>query len=151
MERNNNKIKILSAAFELRGVLSTIENLLKDYNVDGNGNYCSYCLSRAEKAKEDYQVLDGMYEDTYRVPFEKRKEIDVVALQNILVKYYRLLDDIDTASDIFKPKWCKITSAVAELQNLRFLYCSVAGRNTDESGLMATNGSCVEEKVTIVI
>ena len=56
-----------------------------------------------------------------------------------------LLDDIDTASDMFKPKWCKYTQPVNQLQQLRWLYCT-SETEKDKSGNMVINGECFKKK-----
>ena len=52
----------------------------------------------------------------FAVDLSQRKGINIAVLIRVIEKVFKLLDDIDTASDIFKPKWCKITQVVEKLQ-----------------------------------
>ena len=63
---------------------------------------------------------------------------------------FRLLDDIDTASDMFKPRWCKISKVVSELQGLRWRYCTV-DTERNESGEMIINGEGFKKDNRILI
>ena len=124
MEKN--KIKLLNVSKDLRGVLKTIENLLNNYNgIDGNRNYVRYCMNKSMMANDDDATLKMFYHHTYNMDMSKRKDIDLLVLSQITQKHFKLLGDIDTASDIFKPKWCTLTSAVNELHRLRWLHGNV--------------------------
>lgn len=144
----NNKHELLSTAIELRGALQTIEDLLSDYTgIEGNENYVKYCRNKASDAHEDDVILNQLYDDTYNVDMEKRKGINIAPLIKIIEKQFKLLDDIDTAGDMFKPKWCKITSAVEQIHRLRWLLCYVDQDNEDENEVMTLNGNCyIKEK-----
>jgi len=145
------KHEMLYAAKQLRGVLSSIENILEGYEgVEGNRNYVKYCYN---KAKEAHTVDDGlvkMIEDTYAVDLSQRKGINIAVLINIIEKMFKLLDDIDTASDMFKPKWCKYTQVVSNLQQLRWTYCTVESERND-NGDMIINGESFKKENRIII
>jgi len=149
----NDKHKLLSTARELRGTLQTIEDLLSNYTgIEGNENYVKYCRNKASDAHEDDAILNQLYDDTYNVDMEKRKGINIAPLIKIIEKQFKLLDDIDTAGDMFKPKWCKITKAVEQMHRLRWLVCYVEQDNKDENGVMILNGNCYikEERVGLM-
>ncbi len=137
--------KLLSIAKDLRKALKTIEDLLQGYEgVNGNSNYVFYCWKRADEAANEDGYLKSICDSAYNTDVSKRwiNSEQVESLHIMIKTYFKLLDDIDTASDIFKPKWCKITSAVAELVNLRWLYCSVNGN-------IQYNGNCYTAKIKI--
>ena len=148
----NDKHKLLATARELRGTLKTIEDLLDGYDgIEGNENYVKYCLNKAKQANKDDDTLKQLYDDTYNVDMAKRKAINVAPLYKIVEKHFKLLDDIDTAGDMFKPKWCKITSAVEQMHRLRWLVCFVEGDNKDENGLMNVNGNWFRKEERTVL
>ncbi len=143
MEKILDKRELLSAAMKLAETLKTIENLLEGYKgIEGNENYVKYCLNKAKQAN-DYNVKQ-IYNDTYAYDISKRREASGEYLYEIIRGCFKLLDDIDTAGDMFKPKWCKFTSAVEELHRLRWLYCT-----TKEDDDMSVNGNCENQKVII--
>lgn len=146
----NDKHKLLSTAKELRGTLQVTEDLLNDYEgIDGNENYVKYCRNKAKQAHEDDITLKQMYDDTYNVDMEKRKGINIAPLIRIIEKEFKLLDDIDAAGDMFKPKWCKITSAVEQMHRLRWLVAYVETDSKDENGVMTLNGECYTKEQRI--
>lgn len=147
----NNKHEMLYAAGKLRGVLSSIEDILEGYEgIEGNKNYVKYCYNRAREAHTVDDDLVKMIEDTYAVDITQRKGINIATLLHIIKKMFKLLDDIDTASDMFKPKWCKISKVVSELQGLRWRYCKVdTVRN--ENGDMIVNGEDSTKENRIVL
>lgn len=135
----NDKIKLLDTIKRLNYVLKTIENLLENYSgIDGNINYIKYCRNKAREANE--LNVPKILDTAYNIDLSKRENIDVELLYDIAKKQFKLLDDIDTASDVFKPKWCSISSAVSEMQGLRWLYCSVKYNPDDSNDLMVING-----------
>ncbi|HRG36922.1 MAG TPA: hypothetical protein PK289_00160 [Bacteroidia bacterium] len=149
----NDKHKLLSTARELRGTLQAIEDLLSGYaGIDGNENYVKYCRNKANQAHEDDDTLKQLYDDTYNVDMDKRKGINVAPLVKIIEKEFKLLDDIDTAGDMFKPKWCKFTKAVEQMHRLRWLVAYVEQDNKDENGVMTVNGNCYtkEERTALI-
>lgn len=148
----NDKYKLLATARELRGILKTIEDLLDGYDgIEGNENYVKYCRNKAKQANEDDTTLKQLYDDTYNVDMAKRKAINVAPLYKIVEKQFKLLDDIDTAGDMFKPKWCKFTKALEQMHRLRWLVCFVEGDNKDENGLMNVNGNCFRKEERTVL
>ena len=147
----NNKDQLLYSANKLRDVLSSIEDILDGYDgIEGNKNYVKYCYNKAKEAHSVDDELVKMIEDTYHVDMAQRKGINIHALINIIEKQFKLLDDIDTASDMFKPKWCKITSVVSHLQQLRWIYCTVETER-DENGDMIINGECFKKEDRIIL
>lgn len=149
----NDKHKLLSTARELRGTLQAIEDLLAGYaGIEGNENYVKYCRNKANEAHEVDATLKQLYDDTYNVDMGERKAINVAPLVKIIEKQFKLLDDIDTAGDMFKPKWCKFTSAVEQMHRLRWLVCYVEKDNKDENGVMTVNGNCYtkEERTALI-
>ncbi len=145
----NDKNKLLETAKEMRKTLKVIEDLLDGYSGikdnKNNKNYVKYCLEKAKQANEEDVTLKQMYDDTYNVDMAKRKEINTESLYKITEKYFKLLDDIDTAGDMFKPKWCKITSAVEQMHRLRWLVAYVEGDNKNKEGVMGVNGNCFKK------
>lgn len=147
----NNKDQMLYSANKLRDVLSSIEDILEEYEgIEGNKNYVKYCLNKAKEAHKIDDDLVKMIEDTYAVDITQRKGINIHTLITIIEKQFKLLDDIDTASDIFKPKWCKITSVVSHLQQLRWIYCTVETER-NEDGNMIVNGECFKKEDRIIL
>jgi hypothetical protein len=142
------KEQMLYSAKKMREILSSIEGILDGYEgIDGNKSYVSYCFKKAKLANEDDLVLGQLYDDTFNADISKRKGINIATLSRIIENYFKLLDDIDTASDIFKPTWCKITSVVSELHALRWLYCTV---EDDEISGVVINGECFKKEDRIV-
>jgi hypothetical protein len=91
-----------------------------------------------------------MIEDTYAVDTTQRRGINIATLVHIIEKMFRLLDDIDTASDIFKPTWCKISKVVSELQGIRWRYC-IVNTERNENGDMIVNGEGFTKENRIVL
>jgi hypothetical protein len=148
----NDKHKLLATSKELRGILKTIENLLDGYDgIEGNKNYTKYCSEKAKQANEDDDSLNQLYDDTYNVDMSKRRGINIATLLYIVEKHFKLLDDIDTASDMFKPKFCKITSAVNQLQQLRWLVATFEGDNKGDDGVMVVNGNCFKKEQRTIL
>jgi hypothetical protein len=110
----------------------------------------SYCINKVKLANEDDLKLKQLYDDTFNVDMNQRKAINIATLLNIIEKYFKLLDDIDTASDIFKPTWCKITSVVSKLQSLRWLYCTF-DIDINEEDNMIINGECFKREERIIL
>ena len=123
--------------------------MLDDYDgVEGNKNYVKYCRNKAMIANEDDSILVEMYSDTYNVDFNKRKEINLEILFNIIKKHFKLLDNINTASDIFKPKWCNITTAVNKIQKSRFM---VATLENDFKDTVFVNNVCFKREDRVIL
>jgi vesicle coat complex subunit len=147
----NDKHEMLYAANKLRDVLSCIEDLLEGYEgTEGNKNYVKYCFRKAKEAHTIDDDLVKMIEDTYAIDTTQRRGINIAILNRIIEKMFRLLDDIDTASDMFKPKWCKVTKAVSELQGLRWRYCT-ADTVKNENGDMVINGEGFTKENRIIL
>jgi hypothetical protein len=147
----NDKHEMLYAANKLRDVLSCIEDLLEGYEgTEGNKNYVKYCFGKAKEAHTIDDDLVKMIEDTYAIDTTQRRGINIAILNRIIEKMFRLLDDIDTASDMFKPKWCKVTKAVSELQGLRWRYCTV-DTVKNENGDMVINGEGFTKENRIIL
>lgn len=145
------KNQMLYSANQLRDVLSSIEDILEGYEgIDGNKNYVKYCYNKAKEAHTIDDELVKMIEDTYSVDVTQRRGINIHTLITIIKKQFKLLDDIDTASDMFKPKWCKITSVVSHLQQLRWIYCTIETEK-DENGNMIANGECFKKEDRILL
>jgi hypothetical protein len=123
---SQDKHALLTAAINLRGTITTIGNLLDGYEgIEGNKRYVAYCKVQIAGAEYDEKKLLELYELTYNEDIQKRKEINIDDLIRIITNFFDLLDKIDTAGDIFKPKWCKFTSAVEQMHRLRWLVASV--------------------------
>ncbi|GIV43928.1 MAG: hypothetical protein KatS3mg035_1051 [Bacteroidia bacterium] len=147
----NSKDQMLYSANKLRDVLSSIEDILEGYEgIEGNKNYVKYCLNKAKEAHKIDDDLVKMIEDTYAVDLTQRKGINIAVLIRVIETLFKLLDDIDTASDMFKPTWCKITSVVSHLQQLRWIYCSVESEKNN-NGDMIINGECFKKEDRIVL
>lgn len=147
----NSKDQMLYSANKLREVLSSIEDILEGYDgIYENKNYVKYCLNKAKEAHKIDDDLVKMIEDTYAVDLTKRRGINIAVLIRVIETLFKLLDDIDTASDMFKPTWCKITSVVSHLQQLRWIYCSVESEKND-NGDMIINGECFKKEDRIVL
>lgn len=132
----NDKFEILETAKKLREVLLTIEGLLINYDgIEGNKNYVKYCLEKSIRVHLDDDFLDKILDDTFYADANKSHEINVSILLHIIEKQFKLLDDIDSASDIFKPTWCHITRAVDILQKTRWMYCTI-----DVGNMIELNG-----------
>jgi hypothetical protein len=145
----NTKHEMLYAANKLRDVLLSIENILEGYEgIEGNKNYVKYCYNKAKEAHIVDNDLVKMIEDTYAVDTTQRRGINVATLVHTIEKMFRLLDDIDTASDMFKPKWCKITKVVSKLDQLRWIYCTVENERNG-NGNMVINGECFKKEERI--
>jgi hypothetical protein len=123
---SQDKHALLNAAMNLRGTITTIGDLLEGYEgIEGNKRYVAYCKFQVAGAEIDGKKLLGLYDLTYNEDIQKRKEIDLDDLIRVIINLFDLLDKIDTAGDIFKPKWCKFTSAVEQMHRLRWLVASV--------------------------
>jgi hypothetical protein len=147
----SDKHKMLYAANKLRDVLSSIEDILEGYEgIEGNKNYVKYCLNKSKEAHTVDGDLVKMIEDTYAVDTTQRRGINIATLVHIIEKMFRLLDDIDTASDIFKPTWCKISKVVSELQGIRWRYC-IVNTERNENGDMIVNGEGFTKENRIVL
>lgn len=147
----NSKNQILYTANKLRDVLSSIEDILEGYEgIEGNKNYVRYCYNKAKEAHTIDDELVKMIEDTYNVDMSQRKGINIATLMRILEFMFKLLDDIDTASDMFKPKWCKFTQAVSLLQQLRWVYCRVETER-NENGDMVINGETFKKEDRVLL
>ena len=147
----NSKDQMLYSANKLRDVLSSIEDILEGYEgIEGNKNYVKYCLNKAKEAHKIDDDLVKMIEDTYAVDLTQRSGINIAVLIRVIETLFKLLDDIDTASDMFKPTWCKITSVVSHLQQLRWIYCVVESERND-NGDMIINGECFKKEDRIVL
>ena len=145
------KNQMLYSANKLRDVLSFIEDILEGYEgIEGNKNYVKYCYNKSKEAHSVDDELVKMIEDTYHIDITQRKGINIHTLITIIEKQFKLLDDIDTASDMFKPIWCKITSVVSHLQQLRWIYCTVENER-DQGGNMVVNGECFKKEDRIVL
>lgn len=145
------KDKMLYSANKLRDVLSSIEDIFEGYEgIEGNKNYVRYCYNKAKEAHTIDDELVKMIEDTYNSDMSQRKGINIAVLIRILEFMFKLLDDIDTASDMFKPKWCKITSVVSHLQQLRWIYCTVETER-NENGDMIINGETFKKEDRILL
>ena len=128
------------------GYVPTFQKLL----IENNKNYVRYCYNKAKEAHTIDDELVKMIEDTYNPDMSQRKGINIAVLIRILEFMFKLLDDIDTASDMFKPTWCKITSVVSHLQQLRWIYCTVETER-NENGDMIINGECFKKEDRIVL
>lgn len=147
----NSKDQMLYSANKLRDVLSSIEDILEGYDgIEGNKNYVKYCLNKAKEAHKIDDDLVKMIEDTYAVDLTQRRGINIAVLIRVIETLFKLLDDIDTASDMFKPTWCKITSVVSHLQQLRRIYCTVESER-NENGDMIINGECFKKEDRIIL
>ena len=147
----NKKDKMLYSANKLRDVLSSIEDILEGYEgIEGNKNYVKYCYNKAKEAHSVDDELVKMTEDTYAIDLSQRRGINIATLTHKLEFMFKLLDDIDTASDMFKPKWCKISSIISHLQQLRWIYCTVETER-NESGDMIINGECFKKEDRILL
>ncbi len=147
----NQKIQMLSAANSMKDVLASIEGLLDGYDgIEGNRNYVKYCHKKAKEAEVNNFILAEMYENTFNADMSKRVGINIAVLLHIIQLQFKLLDDIDTAGDMFKPTWCKITKVVEQLHRLRWMYCTV-GSNTDEDGNMTINGECFKKEERVIL
>jgi hypothetical protein len=147
----NSKDQMLYSADEMRDVLSSIEDILEGYDgIEGNSNYVKYCYKKAQEAHEIDDDLNKMLEDTYAVDLSQRRGINIAVLIRVIEKMFKLLDDIDTASDMFKPKWCKITQVVEKLQRLRWIYCTGESERND-NGEMVINGECFKKEDRIIL
>lgn len=147
----NNKIKMLETAMNLRETISVIEDLLDGYDgIEGNKNYVKYCLNKTKEAHVDDESLNKMFEDTFNKDESKRRGINIATLLHIVEKEFKLLDDIDTAGDMFKPEWCNITKAVECLHKIRWIYCVIED-NTEKDNVMEINGECYkkEDRITL--
>ena len=145
------KDQMLYSANKLRDVLSSIEDILEGYEgIEGNKNYVKYCLNKAKEAHKIDDDLVKMIEDTYAVDLTQRRGINIAVLIRVIETLFKLLDDIDTASDMFKPKWCKITSVVSHLQQLRWIYCTVETER-NENGDMIINGETFKKEDRILL
>jgi hypothetical protein len=147
----NDKHEMLYAADKLRDVLCSIEDILEGYEgIEGNKNYVKYCYNKAREAHAVDDELVKLIEDTYAVDTTQRRGINIATLVHTIEKMFKLLDDIDTASDMFKPKWCKISKVVSELQGLRWRYCTV-NTERNENGDMIVNGEGFTKENRIVL
>lgn len=147
----NSKEQMIYVADKLRDLLDSIENILEGYEgIEGNKNYVKYCYKKASEAHNIDDELNEMIERTYAVDLSQRKGINIARLISIIKTQFMLLDDIDTASDMFKPKWCKYTQPVNQLQQLRWLYCT-SETEKDESGNMIINGECFKKEDRIIL
>lgn len=147
----NSKEQMLYSANKLRDVLSSIEDILEGYEgIEGNKNYVKYCLNKAKEAHKIDDDLVKMIEDTYAVDLSQRKGINIAILVRVIETMFKLLDDIDTAGDVFKPIWCKITSVVSHLQQLRWVYCTVETER-NENGDMLINGECFKKEERVIL
>ena len=145
------KNQMLYSADKLRDILSSIEDILEGYEgIEGNKNYVRYCYNKAKEAHTIDDELVKMIEDTYNSDISQRKGINIAVLIRILEFMFKLLDDIDTASDMFKPTWCKITKVVSHLDQLRWIYCTVESER-NENGDMIVNGECFKKEDRILI
>jgi hypothetical protein len=145
------KDQMLYSANKLRDVLSSIEDILEGYKgIEGNKNYVKYCLNKAKEAHKIDDDLVKMIEDTYATDLSQRRGINIATLIQVIETQFKLLDDIDTASDMFKPTWCKITSVVSYLQQLRWVYCTVENER-DENGKMVVNGESFKKEDRILL
>ena len=146
-----NKDQMLYSANKLRDVISSIEDILEGYEgIEGNENYVKYCHNKAKEAHTIDDELSKMIEDTYSVDLSQRKGINIATLIRVIETLFKILDDIDTASDMFKPTWCKITSVVSHLQQLRWIYCTVKTEK-DENGNMIINGETFKKEDRILL
>ena len=147
----NSKEQMIYVADKLRDLLDSIENILEGYDgIEGNKNYVKYCYKKASEAHNIDDELNEMIERTYAVDLSERKGINIARLISIIKTQFMLLDDIDTASDMFKPKWCKYTQPVNQLQQLRWLYCTSESEK-DENGNMVINGECFKKEDRIIL
>jgi len=147
----NNKHEMLYAADRLRDILCSIENILEGYEgIEGNKNYVEYCYNKAKEAHAVDDDLVKMIEDTYAIDTTQRRGINIATLIHIIEKMFRLLDDIDTASDMFKPTWCKISKVVSKLQGLRWRYC-IVDTERNANGDMVVNGEGFTKENRIII
>jgi len=146
-----NKHQLISAAKELSAVIVAIEKLLKHYKgVSGNENYIKYCFDAVSRFKTKHSILDQIIDDTYNVDMNKRKGINIAVLMRIINEQFKILDDIDTAGDMFKPKWCPISRVIEQLHRLRWLHCTVES-NSDSEGEMVVNGVCYRPESRVVL
>ena len=147
----NSKEQMIYVADKLRDLLDSIENILEGYDgIEGNKSYVKYCYKKAAEVHNIDDELNEMIERTYAVDLSQRKGINIARLISIIKTQFMLLDDIDTASDMFKPTWCKITSVVSHLQQLRWIYCSVESEKND-NGDMIINGECFKKEDRIIL
>lgn len=143
----------LLATIELRDVLKSIEMILKNYNgIKGNEKYVSYCLKKAEEIKPFDEKIRELFDSVFHENKSKRRGINVAELNNIITKCYKLLDDIDTASDMFKPVWCTFSFAVANLSKLRWLYVYLKDDKEKNSSItVGDNLYRIEERVGLYL
>jgi hypothetical protein len=133
----NIKHEMLYAANKLRNDLSFIEDILEDYNgIEGNTNYVKYCYKKSKEAHDVDNDLNDMLESTYAIDSSLHKGINIAILVKIIEKLFKLLDDIDTASDMFKPNWCDITQIVNGVQKLRWRYCTVKNERNENDDII---------------
>ncbi len=141
-----NKDIRLHVATKLRDVLLSIEGILEGYEgIEDNKSYVEYCFNKAKEVHIFDTVLIRMIEDT-----AEGRGVNVATLIHTVEGMFKLLDDIDTASDAFKPKWCKVTSVVDELQRLRWLYCTTYD-TADESIEVTINGDLFRKESRVLL
>ena len=128
-----NTHKLLDILKNLRGILTSIEKIT---NNDLDNNYMRYCHKQATTIKDDDEVVNNLFDSVYNIDVTKRKGVNLSTINNLIIKYFGLLDDIDTAGDMFKPKQTFEFTLINQLHSLRWLYCVLE----HQEGLITLNG-----------
>jgi hypothetical protein len=143
----NDKFKMLEVVDKLADVLSVIEDLTEDY-VGKNDIYLNYCHAKSKEIHIHDKNLSQLFDNTFNEEMSKRKGINIKTLLDIIIHQYKLLDDIDTASDIYKPNWNKITNTINQLCKLRWLYCLV--EENSENSTLEFNGDYYSKENRVI-
>lgn len=137
----NLKDSLFTAAIEFQEILKTIEEL-SSLGEEDNGNYFTYCNNKSKIYEKYESVLEELYNDAYNQDVNKRRGINVFILNNIVENYFKALDDIDTASDMYKPVYTLNVKCIEYLHRLRWLYCYT---NSNE-----VNSECFDKRIELI-
>lgn len=116
----------LEIADKLRFDIDLIYKLTNNYEGD-NENYVKYCNNKCESANKLNLKLDEILTSV-----KNKKGINIKTLIDIIEGYITILDDIDTAGDMFKPKIDDLFKTIEFIHKLKWEYYYINDKNEIE-------------------
>jgi hypothetical protein len=109
----------LEIADKLRFDIDLIYKLTNNYSGD-NENYIKYVKNKCETANNLNLKLDEIL-----TSIKNKKGINIKTLIDIIEGYIVILDDIDTAADMFKPKIDDLFKTIEFIHKLKWEYYTI--------------------------
>ena len=126
----------LSSLIKLRSLLKSVDNLLTVVNNSDTPdcfNYFAYCRNIAVKADKYDKLIQDVSASLYG---SNRRGVNIKLVNDAIEDCFTMLDEIDTASDMFNPVGHPFISIVMQLAESRTQYAYIS----HENGCIVNNG-----------